>query len=550
MATGRLSMRPSIGMAGYKVLPEMFKHRLHQLSEETINNLQATWHEAGYEEIECQRLLGDLLDKVKILFKNEVAAEQQILDHAKVQVRTTVEELRDMNEKLGRPTNIDYIKSMNYTDKLAELEKLIDEVSGEVSQRQGLLDIEMNAINQLVKILGETLPSENEFSGPPGTSYLSDIRLNLMKAYRNNLEETKLERLTEVTRCAKECYAHMADLMYAEEGYSTMSDSQTYLTIDKNIVKSCKNTKEFCLGLSKKEMQVLNQRVKRFAEEKEIRRNALASTGEEIAKLWSLLRVPSAERELFQNSFKKNLSMETVNKGYMEVTRLQELRKTSLAKVIANIRSDIVVLWEEAGMENETQRAEEFPQYFLAEEQLDEIVLDLHEVYYNQIRVRVEELRPLLKIIARRETVIQERIELEHLQLNPERLTARGPNAREERKREEAMTNRVKNLEKLSKEVLHHIAAWEESNGPFFYGVSEIFVSSLVLCSAFNSLNLPLSFFPSLFFCRVIVIPIVSIDKKKNIFLFVILCGMHGNEKMGNNHNHQQGIPILMARGC
>jgi hypothetical protein len=38
----------------------------------------------------------------------------------------------------------------------------------------------------------------------------------------------------------------------------------------------------------------------------------------------------------------------------------------------------------------------------------------------------------LLKI-SRRETVIQERIELEHLQMNPERLTARGPNAREER---------------------------------------------------------------------------------------------------------------------
>jgi hypothetical protein len=254
-----------------------------------------------------------------------------------------------------------------------------------------------------------------------------------------------------------------------------MSDSDKYLTLDKNIVKSCKNVKEFCLGLSKKDISALSQRVKRFSEEKETRRNALASTGEEIAKLWSLLRVPSAEREFFQNSFKKNLSMETVNKGYMEVTRLQELRKTSLAKVIANIRSDILALWEEAGIENDSQRAEEFPQYFLSEEQLDEIVLDLHEVYYNQIRVRVEELRPLLKIISRRETVIQERIELEHLQLNPERLTARGPNAREERKREEAMTNRVKNLEKLSKEVLHHISTWEESNGPFFYGVRIFF---------------------------------------------------------------------------
>ena len=37
------------------------------------------------------------------------------------------------------------------------------------------------------------------------------------------------------------------------------------------------------------------------------------------------------------------------------------------------------------------------------------------------------------KQISRREAVVQERIDLEHLQMNPERLTARGPNAREER---------------------------------------------------------------------------------------------------------------------
>lgn len=35
--------------------------------------------------------------------------------------------------------------------------------------------------------------------------------------------------------------------------------------------------------------------------------------------------------------------------------------------------------------------------------------------------------------VSRREAVVQERIDLEHLQMNPERLTARGPNAREER---------------------------------------------------------------------------------------------------------------------
>lgn len=79
--------------------------------------------------------------------------------------------------------------------------------------------------------------------------------------------------------------------------------------------------------------------------------------------------------------------------------------------------------------------------------------MDQHEAYFNTLRVKVEELKPILQKVARRETVVQERIELEHLQMNPERLTARGPNAREERKREEGMSTRVRNLEKNTKEV-------------------------------------------------------------------------------------------------
>jgi hypothetical protein len=71
--------------------------------------------------------------------------------------------------------------------------------------------------------------------------------------------------------------------------------------------------------------------------------------------------------------------------------------------------------------------------------------------------------------VARREGIIQDRVELEHIQLNPERLTARGPSAREDRKKEEAMARGVKTLEKCTKELLAHIATWEEVNGPFTY---------------------------------------------------------------------------------
>jgi len=42
---------------------------------------QTIWSEAGYEEVECQSLLGDLLNKLKMTCAAELAAEQQVCVH-------------------------------------------------------------------------------------------------------------------------------------------------------------------------------------------------------------------------------------------------------------------------------------------------------------------------------------------------------------------------------------------------------------------------------------------------------------------------------------
>jgi hypothetical protein len=136
---------------------------------------------------------------------------------------------------------------------------------------------------------------------------------------------------------------------------------------------------------------------------------------------------------------------------------------------VSSIRADIAALWDEAGIESEEQRRNEFAEYFTLAEDLQDSTVDVHESYYSSIRARVEELRPLLSEVSRREQIVQERIELEHIQMNPERLSARGPHAREERKREEGMHGRVKNLDKITKKVLTLIASWEEHNGAFYF---------------------------------------------------------------------------------
>ena len=142
-----------------------------------------------------------------------------------------------------------------------------------------------------------------------------------------------------------------------------MDDYKEFMDCDKKISLYLSKG-DFTFGLAKKDISLLKTRAVKLSEEKERRRVELASTGAEIARLWTLLRVPSAERELFQSSFKMNLSMDTLSKGFDELNRLKEIRKTSLGKVISSIRSDILSLWEEAGIEDETERRKEFSLYF------------------------------------------------------------------------------------------------------------------------------------------------------------------------------------------
>ena len=95
--------------------------------------------------------------------------------------------------------------------------------------------------------------------------------------------------------------------------------------------------------------------------------------------------------------------------------------------------------------------------------------MDQYDSYCAQLRERVEELRPILLKIQSREALVEDRIELERLQLNPDRLKNRSANAFAERKREETMLKGVRSLEKLTTELIQMIETWESKHGEFEY---------------------------------------------------------------------------------
>ena len=248
MSSQRMSMRPSSGESGVRLRPDNFMGKLTSTATESLNKLQIIWKEAGYEEAECQSLLGDLLGKIKLVCITEIAAEEQILEHAKQEVQSKIGDYRSLCSQLGRVPAADCGSGIDYADKLAGLEKLLSSIEVEVFERQKILDVEFNAIESLVDSLGEQSPSLDLFTGPVGTPTLSDVRLHLLRHHKEALINMKEDRIYEMEQIALECSKHFADLVIEQEGSTTLPDYELFADIDNAILSSMLNGK-FNLGV-------------------------------------------------------------------------------------------------------------------------------------------------------------------------------------------------------------------------------------------------------------------------------------------------------------
>ena len=259
----RMSIRQSTGYnlpGNLRINMNDFIPKCDDKLKETKLTLERIFEEAGYEEIERQCLFGDLLSKLQKFLDSELTAEQQILEHAKQQVIQKFNYYCDLHTKLGRamPQSVETMGN-NYTDKLAELEKRISLISTEVKDRQKLIDVEMNVISEIVSKLGEELPNPSIFSGPPGTHEMSDLRLNLMRKFKETLAEKVSERQNEISRylftniiyslihqtnllrnflslmlsitpkrLGLECFQLLVDLVVEEEGFGTTPHAEDF----------------------------------------------------------------------------------------------------------------------------------------------------------------------------------------------------------------------------------------------------------------------------------------------------------------------------------
>lgn len=385
---------------------------------------------------------------------------------------------------------------MCLTDELSSIESILENLREESKDAQEELRENQNTLVGIYTALyssPESLPVEwNDIS--------SDLTKERREEFQRHVEEMQdlMEKKVKVVNAViKDCVTlfkelrlyHEKDDVEERERASTsnsLNEEFQLTSFDRKVIQTyqtiiCSNGTDSpstvdptmykesstCIGISDATVSTLKTRMKSLLEEKRHRKLTLHKMGTQIGHLWEKLKIPESVQRDFTESV-KGLGMDTIQKGKNELDRLNLLKQEMIGKLISESRQEINALFDELNTGHEARL--KFTPGLIADESLftDEL-LEQHEEFVSSLKQKLEQMRPILNLIGRREEVLKERMEYEELQKDPERLQQRGAALTKQLMKEEKMSRRIKKDLPKYTQVLHKkCIEWEQTHSSQF----------------------------------------------------------------------------------
>jgi len=454
---------------------------LTSLASTTAAQLEQVWDVVGYTPEERASQISDLLLDMRRLCEAKVAEEKSVEE----QFRRTIAEAREEILVTSKALNADF------DHKILEDcgQTLQDELSTVEETLECLRNVAAEATDDLTDCR-EKLITMYEALGSKVPKTWLDITSDLTHSRRNDFHQQVKEtgevvatRTNAVLQLLYDCQHLMNELR--------INDTDDQMTdFDKKIMSSLihsedgkvtiRSTKESAnsTGISSSTLDALTNRVTELSKEKRRRKAMLSEMGAEIAVLWEKLRVPEDVQRTFTISV-TGLGMDTILKGQNELQRLRDLKTKMIGKLILEARDTIKALWDETNATDEQRLS--FKAGQISDKDLfTDSLLSQHEDYIASLNARLNLMRPILKIIEKREDILKERYEIEQLQKDPDRLQQRGAALTKQLMKEEKMTRRIKkDLPKYTDALTKKLRDWESENGDPFIFNGESYLSTM-----------------------------------------------------------------------
>lgn len=443
---------------------------LTTLATTTGKQLEEIWDELGYSPEERASELSDLLVKFRDLCEQKIAEEKGVVEASRKEIAETKEKIRKTAAALKTDVDSTLIgidSGRTLTDELASLEAVLEGLSTAA-------DAAREDLRECSAYIVEAHDALGIEADPRWLDIESDLTSTAREAFRQKMSEMKDEtssRMVAIVQLVRDCQHLMNDLRIEAEKNGTELDRMIAGSLvrskDGSPIMASKFRSPTCVGISAKALEELTKRVAELHTEKRRRKEKLQDMGAEIALLWEKLHVPEEDQRAFTQSV-QGLGTDTIEKGEQELIRLHRLKSEMLGKLIDEARETIVDLWDE--MNATPDYRDEFePMKLKAVSLYDDRLLDQHEEYICALRSRLEQMKPILRLIERREVVLQERFKYEELQKDSDRLKQRGAELTKQLMEEEKMARRIKrDLPKLTDLLQEKLLEWKTTNNEDF----------------------------------------------------------------------------------
>ncbi|KAG7362213.1 microtubule associated protein MAP65/ASE1 family protein [Nitzschia inconspicua] len=456
---------------------------LNSLASSTAQQLEQIWDEVGYTPQERASQLSDLLLKFRDQCEQKISEEQGVAETFRQTISDSKEEIKSLSAALKALVDPQLLRDgdsdLTLTDELANLENTLETLRSEAEEAKQDLQKCHEYLIESHQALGRKLDEKwNDID--------SDLTALRREEFHEKVEEMKQEvstRTAAVVQLLRDCQHLMKDLgIDGQADDATSFDRQIAGSLvrskDSSFIMASKFESDTCTGIGAKAMEGLTNRASELSKEKQYRKAQLQEMGTDIAMLWEQLRIPQEEQRAFTESV-KGLGMDTILKGQAELKRLKSLKNGMLGKLVAEAREVIEELWEETNASDDLRRSFE-PFNVTNEKDFDDDLLDSHEEYIKHLQDRLEKMKPINRIIERREDILRERMEYEELQKDSDRLKQRGAAMAKQLMEEEKMARRIKrDLPKLTKLLEEKLDEWKESNGEDFLYNGEIYAETM-----------------------------------------------------------------------
>ena len=452
---------------------------LTTLASGTAHQLEEIWDEVGYSPEERASQLSDLLVKFRDLCETKVAEERGVAATFRQTIADAKEELRMTAKALKTLVDPELLRDesgLALTDELDRLETALEGIRNAAMEAREDLKECRDQIIEAHEALG--ISEELDSQWRDIESDLTAERREQFHRKRAEMKEELHTRMNAVIQLLRSCQHVMHELRIETDQNGTDFDRRIEGSLvrskDGSFIMASKFQTATCTGISSTAYDKLMNRLEELNGEKRRRKTKLQDMGASIAMLWEKLRIPEEEQRAFTDSV-QGLGLDTIQKGEAELQRLLLLKADMIGKLVIEARETIESLWDETNATKE-QRASFEPFSVESEALFNDELLEKHEEYIQVLEARLENMKPILKLIKHREEIIRERMEYEELQKDPNRLQQRGASMTKQLMREEKMARRIKGLPKLSRDLEEKLHEWKEANHEDFQYHGEVYL--------------------------------------------------------------------------